>query len=217
MDVVGAWQVSRPCMAAKGRDRSPGRRMTAVEAWPVPWAPYGCRGDVSGPLAPYGCHRGVTGPLGPYGCRKGVPVPWAMYGRRGGVVDFLGPVWPPWGCGWSHGPRMAAVGVWKFPRAPYGRRGAWPVPWASYGCRGSVACPLGHVSPPWGRCRSPLPVWLPWGCGRFHRPRMSAVEVGPVPWASYRRRGGFAGHLGHAWRPWGSGRFPGPSMSAVGE
>ena len=193
MDVVGAWQVSRPCMAAKGRDRSPGRRMTAVEAWPVPWAPYGCRGDVSGPLAPYGCHRGVTGPLGPYGCRKGVPVPWAMYGRRGGVVDFLGPVWPPWGCGWSHGPRMAAVGVWKFPRArmvAVGRGkcpgprmkavGAWPFPWAPYGCRRCVAGPLGPVWPPWGH------GWSPHGCRRA-----------------------MAGLVGHVWMPWGRGRSPG--------
>jgi len=36
--------------------------------------------------------------------------------------------------------------------------GAWQVPWAPYGRRGCVAGPLG-------------PVWLPWGRGRFPRPR----------------------------------------------
>jgi len=30
-----------------GRGLSPGPRMTAVEAWPIPWAPYGPRGCVA--------------------------------------------------------------------------------------------------------------------------------------------------------------------------
>jgi len=39
---------------------------------------------------------------------------------------------------------------------------AWPVPWAQYGCRGGVAIPLCVLWLPWGRGRSPGPVWPPW-------------------------------------------------------
>ena len=43
------------------------------------------------------------------------PVPWAPYSRRGGVAGPLGPVWPPWGRGWSPGPRVAVVGAYESP------------------------------------------------------------------------------------------------------
>jgi len=76
--------------------------MAAVKAWPVPWAPYGCRGAW--------------------------PFHWALCDRRVGVAGILDPVWPlrsvagPLGTrtaavmrGRSLGPRMIAVGVWPFP------------------------------------------------------------------------------------------------------
>jgi len=71
--------------------------MVSMEAWPVPSAPYGCRG-------------GVTGLLALYGPVEAWPNPWALYGRHEGVLGLLGPVWPPWGRGQSPGPRMEAVG-----------------------------------------------------------------------------------------------------------
>jgi len=37
-------------MAAVGRDRYPEARMATVGAWPVHWAPFGCRWSVAGPL-----------------------------------------------------------------------------------------------------------------------------------------------------------------------
>jgi len=130
------------------RGLSPGSRMAAVEAWPVPWAPYGRCGAWM--------------------------VYWAPYGCRGVVAKPLGRVWPPWGCGRSPGHRMAAVGAWPVPWAPHVRCGAWLIPWALYGRRGAVAIPLvlvwplwgvvdflGLVWPPWGRGRSP---WAPYGC-----------------------------------------------------
>ena len=79
-----------------GRGRSPGPRMAAVGAWPLPSAPPGRRGGVAAPGAP--------------------PC------SRGGVAAPPGPVCPPWRRGCSPGPRMAAVGVWPVPWAPYGRR-----------------------------------------------------------------------------------------------
>ena len=79
-----------------GRGRTPGPRVAAVGAWPVPRASCGRRGGVAGPLGP------VWPPWG-RGRSPGHrmvavwewPVPWAPYGRRWGVVGPLGPVWPP--------------------------------------------------------------------------------------------------------------------------
>jgi len=76
--------------------------MSAVKAWPVPWAPCGRRGGVAGFLGrvwpPWGRGRSP----GPRVAAVGAwPVPWAPCGCSGGVVGPLGPVWPPWGPGRS--------------------------------------------------------------------------------------------------------------------
>jgi len=62
----------------------------------------------------------------------------------------MGPVWLPWGCGQSPGPRVAAVGKWPSPGPRVVAVGAGPVAWVQCGRRGSVAGPLGPVGPPWG-------------------------------------------------------------------
>jgi len=59
--------------------------MAAVGAWLVPWAPYGRRGGVAGPLA--SVWRIAVGAW---------PIPWAPSGRLGGVGDPLGPLCQPW-------------------------------------------------------------------------------------------------------------------------
>jgi len=100
----------------------------------------------------------------------------------------MGIVSPPLGRSSFKKPRMAAVGAWR-------------VPWAPYGRRGGVAGPLN-------------PEWPPWGRGRFHGLRMDALGAWPVPWAPYCRRwgvagpeapngchGGVAGPLGPVWPP----------------
>jgi len=94
----------------------PGPRVATVGAWPVP-----------------GPREAVV---------RAWPIPWALCGRRGGVARPLGFVSPPgkcglslgllwllWGRGLSFGLRVATVG-------------AWPVPWAPYGRSGGVAHPL---------------------------------------------------------------------------
>jgi len=48
----GCGQSPKPRMAAVGRGRSPKSRIAVVGAWPVPWAPYGCREEMAGPLGP---------------------------------------------------------------------------------------------------------------------------------------------------------------------
>jgi len=153
-----------------GRGRSPGPRVAAVGAWPVPWATCGRRGGVVGSLGhvwpPLGRGRfpvprvAAVGawpvPLAACGRRGGVAGPLAQCGRGGGVADPLGfvlppwgrgrspgPVWPPWGRGWSPGLRGAAVG-------------AWPVSWAPCGRLESVAYPLGNV---WRRGGTLGTVW----------------------------------------------------------
>jgi len=105
------------------------------------------------------------------------------------------------GRGRSFGPRMAPVGAWSVPCAPYGRRGG-------------VAGPLRPVWPPCGRGRSPGPRMAAVGRSRFPGPRMAAVGAWPFPapcmaavgvwpvlWALYGRRGGVAGPLGPVWPP----------------
>ena len=204
--------------------------MTALEAWLVPWAPYGCPGGVAGPLPPSGCRGGVVGPLGSvwlpwrhgwspgssmdavgawpvpwalYGPVEAWPIPWAPYGRPGCVAGTLGLVWPPWRHGQSPGPHMAAMG-------------AWPVSWAPYGCRGGVAGPLG-------------PVWTPRRRNRYPGSRMATVgewqvpwfrtfngDARPVPWAPYGCHLGMAGFLNPVWPPWGRGWSPRPREAAVG-
>jgi len=157
-----------------GSGRSPWIFMAPVGAWPLSWAPYGRCGGVAGPWDPYGCREGVVAPLATVwpSFRRGQspatrmaavaawPVFWHPYGCRGGVASPLSPVLPPWkraqtpGPGmavfWlrgrTNGPRMAAVGAWPVPRAPYDR------------CWG-VAGPLGHVWRPWERGRSNGHVW----------------------------------------------------------
>jgi len=57
--------------------------------WPVPWAPYGNRAGVAGPLDPVRPLWGVAGPLGL--------------------------VWQAWGRVRSRGPRMAAMGARPVP------------------------------------------------------------------------------------------------------
>jgi len=72
-----------------GCGRSPGPRMAAVGAWPVPWAPYGRRGGVAGPLSN--------------------EWPSWMRGRSPGPRISAVGAWP------VPGPRMAAVGAWPVP------------------------------------------------------------------------------------------------------
>jgi len=83
--------------------------MAALEAWLVPWAPYGRRGGEARPLCPVWPPRGrcpscaprmaAVGvcpvPWAPYGRRGGVTLPFAPYRCRGGVARPLGPLWPP--------------------------------------------------------------------------------------------------------------------------
>ena len=162
--------------------RSPGPRLAAVRALPVPWAP------VVG-------HRGVANPLGPRrtplgrGRRPGArvaifgswPFHWAPSGRRGGMAGPLRPGWPLRGRGRSPGPRLAAVGawlvpghrvaavwMWAVPKTPLGRRGGVAVPCTLSGRRGYVAGPLG-------------PVWLPRGRNRSPGSHQAAAASRPVP------------------------------------
>jgi len=170
MAAVGAYLLRWPCMAT-------------VRSWPVPWAPYGRRGGVAGPLGP------VRPPLGrgqsPGPCKAATGrgrssrprmasegawlVPWALYACRAGVVGPLGPVWPPWRRGLSPGPRLAARGHVRFPGPRMVVVGAWPVPWAPYGRRSGVSGLLG-------------PVWLLWGRHRSPVPRIAAVGAWLVLW-----------------------------------
>jgi len=112
-----------------GRIRSPGPRMAAMGAWPVPWASYGCRGGVVGPLGPIlppwvrgrsprTCMAAVGAwpVLGPRMATLGAwPVPLAPCSRCRGVAGTLGPVWPHFGRGPSPGPCMAAEQSWPVP------------------------------------------------------------------------------------------------------
>ena len=189
-------------MAACRRGRSPGLRMVAVGAWPVPWAPYGRRGYVDvplGPVWPPWRRRQSRGPCMDAGSLAG---PLTPYGCHGGVAGLLGSVRLPFGRGRFSGPCMAAVG-------------AWPVSCGTLGCRGGVASPVGLVCMPGGPGWSPDRIWPPWrrgrspglrmvavGCGRFFGPRMAAVKAWLVSWALYGRRGGVP--------------VPGPCMTAVG-
>jgi len=253
-----------------GRGPSPGPRMAAVVAWPVPWASYGRRGGETHLLGPVWRREGVAHPMGPVwptwrrgpspGLRltavQALPFHWAPSARRGGVARSLGLVCMPWGRGpsrglrlatWgrglSSGPRMAAVGTWPVSWAPSGCRGcvarplcpvwrpwgrcpspgpchatvgAWPVPWAPSGCLGGVDRPLGFVLPPWGRGSSP-------------GSRLVVVGACAVPYILSRRRGGVvcflrpvgrregvARPLGTVLPPWGCGPSPGPCMAALG-
>jgi len=61
-----------------GRGQSPRPCTAAVRAWPLPWALYGRRGRVAGPLGP-AWH-----------------VLWAPCGHHGGVGGPLATVWPSW-------------------------------------------------------------------------------------------------------------------------
>jgi len=184
----GCGPSSGPRMPAVGRDLSAKHRMAAVEAWPVPWAPYVRRGGVALPLAPCG--------------------------RRGGLALHLGPVWPPWGRGLFFRLCVAAVGAWLVPRATCCPRGSRPVPWAPCGCRAGVVGPLGLVWTPWVRGRSAVPVMLPLGVACPLGP-VTAVGSWLVPWAPSGRCGVVAGPLGPVWPPWGRGCSPGPRLTAV--
>jgi len=114
-------------------------------------------------------------------------LPWSPFHRRAGVAGFLGPVWPPWGRGWSPKPRLAVVG-------------AWLVPWAPSGSLGGVARPLHSVWMPWGVAGPLGPVSLPCGRGRSPGPCLVAVKAWPVPWAPSGRRGSLAGPVGPVWQ-----------------
>ena len=194
------------------RGRSRGPRMIDVEAWPVPFASYGC------------C-EGVEGPVAPYGRLEAWPVSCTPY-------------WLPWGRGQSPGPRMAAVGAWPFSWTRMAAVGAWPVSWALQGCRGVVADPLGLVWPPFRRGRSswprrglagPLarygrpegvaislgPVWPPWRCGGSRGPRMDFVGAWQLPWPRIAAMEA-SRTQGSVWLPWGRGPSPGHRMVAVG-
>jgi len=235
--------------------------MATAGAWPVPWAPYSCRGGVGGFLhtvwLPWGRGRSPgfrmaavgawTVSWAPYGRRGGVTV---FHGRGGGVIGPLRPIWLPWVRDRYPGAHMATVRAWPFPWAPCGRYpksrkaavgswpvpgtrmaavGAWPFPWVffgrrwgvagflrQYGRRLGVAGPLYPVWPPWGCIVTLSHVRLLWGHGRSPGPRMIAVGVCPVPWASYGCRGGVAGPLGPVWPPCMRGQSPGPRIAAVG-
>jgi len=65
-----------------------------------------------------------------------------------------------------------------------------------------VACPLGPLRPPLGRCRPLGPVWRRGGVAR---------PLGP-----YGPRGVVVRTLGPVWPPWGRDPSPGPCMAAVG-
>ena len=94
-----------------GRGLSPGPRVAAVGAWPVPWASCG--------------HLGAW------------PVDWVSWGCRGGVAGPLGFVGLPWWRGRSPGLRGAAVGAWPVTYASCGRHGGVSGPLRSYGRRGA--------------------------------------------------------------------------------
>jgi len=147
---IAAWGVDLPLgtiLPPWGRGRSPGPSMAALGAWPVPWAPYGRREGVSGPLCPV----------------------WSPWGRGRSLCT----VWTLWGRGRSPRPRMATVGACPVPWTPYGRRGSVAGLLGSHGHRGGVPGPLGPVWPSWGRARSPRPrmvavgarpvPWAPYG------------------------------------------------------
>ena len=216
MATVGAWPVpwaqyaSRggvagplgPTWSPRGRGRSlspvcppwrrcrfPGERMAAVGAWPVFWPHMAVVGVSPVPLAPYARREGVAIFLGPVWPPRGCGRSLCPYGRRGGVAGPLSPVCPPWGRGRSPGPRKAPVGAWPVPWAQHGRRGGVAGPLDPCGPRGGVVGPLGPVGP--------RGVW-------------------PVPWAPYGCHGGHAGLLGPVRPLWGRGRSPGPRLAAVG-
>ena len=188
-------------------------RLDAVGAWPVPWAPSGCRGVW--------------------------PVPSAPSGRRGGVAGSQHPVWPQWGCGRSLGSRVAPVGVWPVPCASGGICWGVYVLLGPVWPRGGVAGALGLLWASWERDR---PIWMPWDHGQFPGTRLLAVGRGrspvlrvatvmawPVDWARVSTvrawpvpctpsgcHGGMAGPLGPVWPPWVRGRSPGPRVAAMG-
>ena len=104
-----------------------------VGAWPVLWAPHGCRGGVAAPLCPAWPPWGRGRSPGPRMAAVGAwPLPWAPHGRRGDAAAPLVPVCQPWGRARSPCPRLAAVGARPLSRAPSG-------------CRGGVAGLLGPV------------------------------------------------------------------------
>jgi len=147
------------------------------------------------------------------------------------MADHQDAVWPPWGCGWSPGPRLAAMEAWRSPGlcvlswgrrrgpSPSGRHGSVDILWAPSGCRGGVVDILG-------------PVWSPWGRGRFAGSHMAVVAVWAVSWASSCHHWGVADllgpvwlllggpviccHLGIVWPPGRRGRPTGPRLVAVG-
>jgi len=123
---VGAWPV--PLASCSRRKASPVHevRVSAVEVRPVFLVACGRRAFAAGPLGfvyqPWGRGRSPRPRVAAVGA---LSVPLAPCGRRGGVVGPPGPVWPTcgrgrshWhlvfavGCGWSPGPRVAAVGAW---------------------------------------------------------------------------------------------------------
>jgi len=66
--------------------------MAAVEAWLVPWAPYGRLEGVADPLGPVWQPWGRGRSPGPRMAAVGAsPVPLALYGRSGGVGGPLCP------------------------------------------------------------------------------------------------------------------------------
>jgi len=137
-------------MNAVGASLSPGNNMATVGAWLF--------------------LRATFGAVGAW------PVSCASSGRHGGVACHLGPVWQPlWGRGTPLGRVCQPWGRGPFPGFRVAAVGAWPVPCAPYGRRNGVACPLGFISTPWGR-RCPLgTVWTPWGRG-------SSYALPLAPW-----------------------------------
>ena len=118
-----------------GRGHSPGPRLAAVGARPVPLAPSGRRGAWPVPVdfcraavgawpvlwAPCCSRWGVYSPLSPVWPPWGRRRCFAPSGHRGGVAGPLGPVWLPWVRCRSPGLCLAAVGVWMLPWALSGR------------------------------------------------------------------------------------------------
>jgi len=203
--------------------------MAAVGAWPVPWASYGSRGGVAGPLGPVWRPWGLGRSPWPRMAAVGAwPLNCVFFVCRGGVASLLGPVWLAWGRGHSLSPIWQQWGRGRSPGSSMAAVGTWPVSWAPYGRRGSVAIPLRSVCPPWGRGLSPGLVWLLWGVagpraphglhGRVadHLGLYGCREGVAVPWVLYGGCGGVAGPLGPVSPPWMRGRIPGPRMAAVG-
>jgi len=151
--------------------------MVAVGAWPVAWAPYGCRGGVAAPQGLIWPRVDEASPLGPVWSLWGRGWSLRPVGRFKGVVGPFGHVWPPLRRGRSPWARMVAVGAWQVTWASYGCSGTWPLSWALYCRRGGMASFLG--------------------------PFMAVVRAWPVPAAKYGCRGGVAGPLGPVWLPWG--------------